>query len=244
MTKHRTGTREEWRAARLALLEREKELTRLSDELARKRQRLPWVRVDKTYMFDTEEGPRRRSPSSSTGARSCSSTTSCSAPTGRRAASAARFWPTTSTARLVHLEQRDVSFVCVSRAPLEKLLAYKQRMGWRFPGVSSYGQRLQLRLRRLLHTLEQLQNGAEHAFRWVEGSKLHVRVSRARAHSRSRTASPTTPSPPVRPRRRRADLTCIPAARPDTKGPKRRRASLPLGYPWWRRHDEYEDEEA
>ncbi|HUK71662.1 MAG TPA: DUF899 family protein [Streptosporangiaceae bacterium] len=80
MTSHKTGTREEWLAARLELLQAEKALTRRTDELARQRQELPWVRIDKDYRFDTDEG-QRRSPTCSEGARSFSSTTSCSRPT-------------------------------------------------------------------------------------------------------------------------------------------------------------------
>ena len=90
MTKHMTGTRKEWLAARLELLEAEKELTRRSDELARRRQELPWVRIDKEYRFETDEGRAPRWQTSSEGARSSSSTTSCSGPTGRRAAPPAR----------------------------------------------------------------------------------------------------------------------------------------------------------
>ncbi len=94
---HTTGTREEWLAARLELLDAEKELTRRSDEVARQRQALPWVRVDKDYRFETDQG-RPRLTASSRAARSCSSTTSCSGPTTRRDAHPARRSPTASTA--------------------------------------------------------------------------------------------------------------------------------------------------
>ena len=99
MTKHLTGTREEWLAARLELLKEEKELTRRSDEVARRRQELPWVRVDKEYRFETEEGIvsladlfRGRSQSSSI--------TSCSGPITRRDARPARRSRMVSTASL------------------------------------------------------------------------------------------------------------------------------------------------
>src|SRR5215207_9955277 len=95
---HRIGTREEWLAARKDLLEREKEVTHRNDELARERQELPWVPIEKEYTFDTDEGPRR-CRSSSAGARSCSSTTSCSGPPTTRAALCARRAPTRSTVR-------------------------------------------------------------------------------------------------------------------------------------------------
>src|SRR4030081_48235 len=138
MTDHKTGTREEWLAARLELLAAEKALTRRSDELARSRQELPWVAVDKEYRFETDEGTasladlfRGRSqlivyhfmfgPDYDAGCRSCS-------------AIADGF-----NGSVVHLENHDVSFFAVSRAPLPRLQAYKQRMGWTFPWASSYG---------------------------------------------------------------------------------------------------------
>jgi predicted dithiol-disulfide oxidoreductase (DUF899 family) len=138
MTKHITGTREEWLTARLELLEAEKELTRRSDELARRRQELPWVRLDKQYRFETDDGSasladlfRGRSqllvyhfmfgPDFKAGCPSCSAI----------ADSFNGIW--------THLANHDVMFWAVSRAPLEKLQAYKQRMGWTFPWASSFG---------------------------------------------------------------------------------------------------------
>ena len=138
MTAHMTGTRKEWLAARLELLEAEKELTRRSDELARRRQELPWVRVDKAYRFETDEGSasladlfRGRSqllvyhfmfgPDYTAGCPSCS-------------AIADGF-----DGFVVHLANHDVTLSAVSRAPLAKLQAYKQRMGWKFPWASSFG---------------------------------------------------------------------------------------------------------
>ncbi|MGJ5748921.1 putative dithiol-disulfide oxidoreductase (DUF899 family) [Streptomyces puniciscabiei] len=138
MTGHKTGTREEWLAARLELLEAEKELTRRGDELARRRRELPWVRVDKDYRFETDEGTasladlfRGRSqllvyhfmfgPDYTAGCPSCS-------------AIADGF-----NGSVVHLAHHDVMFWAVSRAPLAKLQAYRQRMGWTFPWASSYG---------------------------------------------------------------------------------------------------------
>jgi len=137
-TTHRTGTRKEWLAARLALLDEEKELTRRSDELARRRQELPWVRVGKEYRFETVEGNatladlfRGRSqlivyhfmfgPDYKAGCPSCSSI-------------ADGF-----DGFVVHLANHDVTLAAVSRAPLAKLQAYKRRMGWRFPWASSVG---------------------------------------------------------------------------------------------------------
>ncbi len=136
MTDHKTGTRKEWLAARLELLEAEKDLTRRSDELARRRQELPWVRIDKAYRFETDEGTasladlfRGRSqllvyhfmfgPDYGAGCPSCS-------------AIADGF-----NGFVVHLENHDVAFSAVSRAPLAKLRAFKRRMGWTFPWASS-----------------------------------------------------------------------------------------------------------
>ncbi|MGH8779681.1 DUF899 domain-containing protein [Paraburkholderia sp.] len=135
-TTHPTGTREAWLTARLDLLEAEKELTRRSDELARQREALPWVRVDKTYRFETGKGSASlkdlfdgRSqllvyhfmfgPDYQAGCPSCS-------------AIADGF-----DGFAVHLANHDVMLTAVSRAPLAKLNAYKQRMGWTFPWASS-----------------------------------------------------------------------------------------------------------
>ena len=97
MTEHKVVSREEWASSRDELLAREKEHTRLGDELARQRRELPWVRVEREYVFDTDDGPRPLAESS-TAAVSCSSTTSCSARATRPAVRPARRWPTPSTA--------------------------------------------------------------------------------------------------------------------------------------------------
>jgi len=133
---HKIGTREEWLAARSELLEAEKEHTRLGDELARRRRELPWVRVEQDYRFDTEAGPRTLAelfdgrsqllvyhfmfgPSYEAGCTTCSSIADG------------------INGVVPHLNARDVTMLFVSQAPLEKLQAYKRRMGWSFPWVSS-----------------------------------------------------------------------------------------------------------
>jgi predicted dithiol-disulfide oxidoreductase (DUF899 family) len=138
MTTHSTGTREQWLAARLQLLDAEKELTRRSDELVQRRQQLPWVRIDKPYQFDTDGGKaslhdlfQGRSqlmvyhfmfgPDYTAGCPSCSSIAD-----GLNAAQ-------------VHLANHDVMLMAISRAPLAKLQAYKKRMGWTFPWASAFG---------------------------------------------------------------------------------------------------------
>lgn len=133
-----TGTREEWMALRLNLLKEEKELTRRSDELAKHRQELPWVRVDKEYRFETDKGNvllknlfQGRSqllvyhfmfgPDYTAGCPACSSIAD------------------SFDGFAVHLANHDVMLWAVSRAPFEKLQVYKQRMGWKFPWASSFG---------------------------------------------------------------------------------------------------------
>jgi predicted dithiol-disulfide oxidoreductase (DUF899 family) len=137
MIDHKTGTREEWLAARLELLEAEKALTRRSDELALLRQELPWVRIDKEYRFATDEGAASLAdlfggrsqllvyhfmfgPDYAAGCPSCS-------------AIADGF-----DGSVVHFANHDVAFYAISRAPLTKLQAYKQRLGWSFPWASSF----------------------------------------------------------------------------------------------------------
>lgn len=136
MTTHAIATRDQWLAARLELLEAEKALTRCGDEIARQRQALPWVRVERAYRFETERGSATLAdlfegrsqlivyhfmfgPDYKAGCPSCS-------------ALADSF-----NGSVVHLAQHDVTLTAVSRAPIDKLLAYKRRMGWSFPWASS-----------------------------------------------------------------------------------------------------------
>jgi predicted dithiol-disulfide oxidoreductase (DUF899 family) len=138
MTEHRIGTQEEWQAQRDELLLGEKELTRRGDELARKRRELPWVPVEKDYRFETEDGTKTLAdlfdgrsqlvvyhfmfgPSWSAGCPVCSSITDTLAP------------------QVPHLRARDTTLLLASRAPLEKLLAYRTRMGWGIDWVSTVG---------------------------------------------------------------------------------------------------------
>ena len=138
MENHTIATRAVWTEARKELLAKEKELTRLRDELARKRRDLPWVRVDKPYVFEGPNGQETlpqlfdgRSqlvvyhfmygPDSDTPCKSCS------------------FWADNFERNVVHLKHRDVTLIAVSRAPLDRLEAFKRRMGWTFKWVSSAG---------------------------------------------------------------------------------------------------------
>jgi predicted dithiol-disulfide oxidoreductase (DUF899 family) len=185
MTKHKTGTREEWLAARLPLLAAEKEHTRRGDELARRRQELPWVRVDKEYRFDTDGGSasladlfRGRSqllvyhfmfgPDYTAGCPACS-------------AIADGF-----DGSAVHLAHHDVMLWAVSRAPLAKLQAYERRMGWTFPWASSFGSDFNLDFD-VWSTDEQQRRGVEYNYRreapsegpekFGEGAKLFAAMS-------------------------------------------------------------------
>jgi predicted dithiol-disulfide oxidoreductase (DUF899 family) len=160
---HTIGTHEEWLAARKALLVREKELTRLSDELARERRALPWVAVEKPYAFDTDDGPRTLAelfdgrsqlliyhfmfgPDWDLGCPSCS------------------FLADEVDGGAIHLAANDVTFVFVSRAPLEKIQAYKARMGWDIRWVSSFGTDFNFDFG-VSFTDEQRAQGAEYNFR-------------------------------------------------------------------------------
>src|SRR3954452_7932472 len=172
MTRHVTGTREEWLAARLELLEAEKELTRRGDELARRRQELPWVRVDREYRFETDEGSasladlfRGRSqllvyhfmfgPDYTAGCPSCS-------------AIADGFY-----GFVIHLANHDVMLWAVSRAPLTKLRAYERRMGWTFPWASSYGSDFNSDFNVAFTEEQQREGGVEYNYRREAAAVAH-----------------------------------------------------------------------
>jgi predicted dithiol-disulfide oxidoreductase (DUF899 family) len=192
MTKHRTGTREEWLAARLELLEAEKEHTRRGDELARRRQELPWVRIDKAYRFETDEGSasladlfRGRSqllvyhfmfgPDYTAGCPACS-------------AIADGF-----DGFVVHLANHDVTLSAVSRAPFAKLQAYRRRMGWSFPWASSFGSDFNFDFSVGFTEEQQREGGIEYNYR--REAPLETRGGRepgAAMPSRSATDGPAT----------------------------------------------------
>jgi predicted dithiol-disulfide oxidoreductase (DUF899 family) len=168
------GTREEWLAARRELLQAEKELTRRGDELARRRQELPWVRIEKEYRFDADEGSasladlfRGRSqllvyhfmfgPDYTAGCPSCS-------------AIADGF-----DGFAVHLANHDVMLWAVSRAPLAKLQAYKQRMGWNFPWASSFASDFNFDFNVSITEQQQREGGYEYNYR--RGAARPLRAS-------------------------------------------------------------------
>ena len=177
MVTHRTGTREEWLEARLALLGEEKELTRHGDAVAKRRQELPWVRIDKPYRFATDDGSasledlfRGRSqllvyhfmfgPDYKAGCPSCSMIADA------------------FNGSVVHLANHDVMLWAVSRAPLPKLQAYKARMGWSIPWASSAGSDFNLDFNASF-TPEQVGEGADYNFRRDDPGMNIARAAKA-----------------------------------------------------------------
>lgn len=165
-TRPNVVSREEWQEARKELLEKEKELTRRSDELARERQELPWVQIDKEYVFQTDDGEKTLAelfegrsqllvyhfmfgPEYEAGCPTCSSI----------ADGFDGVFP--------HLKARDVTLLAASRAPIDKLQAYKERMGWRFPWVSSFESDFNFDFGTSV-TKEQQREGAEYNYLFVE----------------------------------------------------------------------------
>ena len=218
MTRHTVGSREEWLAARLELLHAEKELTRRNDELTRQRQQLPWVRIDKDYRFETPDGTatlpdlfRGRSQllvhhMMFPGCPSCSS-----AADGYNGIA-------------IHLENHDVAMTTVSRYPIAELTAFKKRMGWTVPYVSSLGSDFNFDFG-VAYTDEEMASGPEH--------NLHSNWDHSDTPASQLAADETIPSPNDMPP-------------PDAVGIERvrvgRRHRLPhvLGLrPWRRRHVGY-----
>jgi predicted dithiol-disulfide oxidoreductase (DUF899 family) len=137
MPEHKVGTREEWREARNELLERENEHAERSEELARLRRELPWVPVEKEYAFDTEDGKKTLAELFD-GRSQLLAYNIMFGPSYEGACPGCSNLADHLDASLVHLNYRDVTLLCFSRAPLEKLQAYKRRMGWQFRWVSTY----------------------------------------------------------------------------------------------------------
>jgi predicted dithiol-disulfide oxidoreductase (DUF899 family) len=264
MTTHKTGTREEWLAARIELLKAEKELTRRGDELAQQRLQLPWVRIDKDYRFDTDQGSaslpdlfRGRSqllvyhfmfgPDYKAGCPSCS-------------AIADGF-----NGIATHLANHDVMLWAVSRAPLEKLQAYEKRMGWTFPWASSSDTSFNFDFN-VSFTEEQQRDGAveynyrrekpiSDVFRWRAGEEGGGDSAEAKLAAMSGTDVPTY-------HRERPGMSAFAMENGVVyhtyssygrgvdaiwsmypwldRAPKGRNEASP----WWRRHDEYEQQRA
>ena len=171
MAEHRVGTREDWLAARIVLLEREKEVTRLNQDVTRQRQALPWVPVEEDYVFDTNDGPKRLAdlfdgrsqllvyhfmlgPHTPDGCPGCSF--------------AADHW----SGAVSHLNAHDVTFVLASRAPLDRINEYRERMGWTIPWVSSGGTDFNRDF--VLYTEEQRRTGKGLNFGTPHRAGVHV----------------------------------------------------------------------
>ncbi|WP_368562120.1 DUF899 domain-containing protein [Pseudoxanthomonas sp. UTMC 1351] len=135
---HPVVSRDEWLAERKKLLAREKELTRLSDQIARERRALPWVRVDKNYVFDTLEGPRTLGDLFE-GRRQLLVQHFMFAPGWEQGCKSCSYMADHNDGANLHLAQRDVTLLAISRAPLADIEKFRQRMGWKFKWVSSYG---------------------------------------------------------------------------------------------------------
>jgi predicted dithiol-disulfide oxidoreductase (DUF899 family) len=257
MTTHKTGTREEWLAARLELLKAEKELTRRSDELARQREALPLVPVDKAYRFETDEGSasladlfRGRSqllvyhfmfgPDYKAGCPSCS-------------AIADGF-----NGFAVHLANHDVTLWAVSRAPLAKLQTYKQRMEWTFPWASSQGGDFNFDFNVSLTEEQQRKGGVEYNYRRgghaLDAASAPPPVSKFAAACGTDTLTYSRDRPGMS-SFVREDGVVYHAYSTYARGldglwgmyqwldraPNGRNET---GGPWWRRHDEYEHKEG
>jgi predicted dithiol-disulfide oxidoreductase (DUF899 family) len=241
MTGHKTGTREQWLAARRELLEAEKRHMRQGDELARRRQELPWVPIEKEYVFETNNGTRTlaelfdgrsqllvyhfmfgfgfRVDEQNPGCTGCSLV-------------ADHF-----DAAVPHLNARDVTLVAESIAPLERLHAYAERMGWKFPWVSSLGSDFKYDFGAAF-TEEQQRNGAEYNFRhWdhpvpqKEGMSAFV-IKDAVVHHTYSTYE------------RGVEQLMGTYAYLDVAPLGRNEEALEYGAAWWHRHDEYETARA
>jgi predicted dithiol-disulfide oxidoreductase (DUF899 family) len=253
MTTHRIGTREEWLAERLDLLKAEKELTRRSDTLAQRRQELPWVRVDKEYRFETEEGGatiadlfKGRSqllvyhfmfgPDYAAGCASCSSIAD-----GFNGVA-------------VHLANHDVMLSAVSLAPTVKLQAYKQRMGWTFPWASSLSSDFNFDFNVSITEEQQRQGGIEYNYR-RGGQPLNLTTRYPEPVVQFATTSGTDAPTYMRERPGMSAFVLEDGVVYHTystyargldglwgmyqwldRAPKGRNEA---GGPWWRRHDEY-----
>lgn len=237
MTDHTTGTREEWLAARLKLLEAEKEWSRRGDELARQRQKLPWVRIDQEYRFETDEGSA--SLLDLFLGRSQLITYHFMFGYGLRVTDKRKGCTGCSLVAdhfdgvIPHLNGRGISLVCVSMAPLQELQDYKRQMGWKFPWVSSLGSDFNYDFG-VAFTEEQQRNGADYNFQHVdtpepqkEGMSAFALQGGAVYHTYSTYA-------------RGVEALMGTYQFLDLAPWGRNEEALEFPQAWWRRHDEYE----
>jgi predicted dithiol-disulfide oxidoreductase (DUF899 family) len=168
---HSVVPREQWLGARLALLAKEKEFTQLREQLSQERRALPWVRVDKAYVFDTPGG-KQMFPELFDNRSQLIVYHFMFAPEWEQGCSHCSFWADHFDGMGVHLNHRDVSFVAISRAPLAKIAEFKKRMGWKFKWVSSLGNDFNFDFN-VSFTPDQLKNGAAF-YNYARGHNDHT----------------------------------------------------------------------
>jgi predicted dithiol-disulfide oxidoreductase (DUF899 family) len=139
MPEHQTGTREEWQAARQELAQLEAEYAALGQKVTERRRELPWVRVEKEYRFDTEDGAKTLAELFDGRSQLLAYNIMFGPDYDLGACPGCSNLGDELDATRAHLNHRDVTLICFSRAPIERLVAYKERMGWRFPYVSTFG---------------------------------------------------------------------------------------------------------
>jgi predicted dithiol-disulfide oxidoreductase (DUF899 family) len=139
MTEHRIGTREDWQAARDELAKLESEQAKQNEEIRRKRLELPWVPVEKEYVFDTEDGKKTLAELFEGRSQLLAYNIMYGPDYENGACPGCTNLADGLDGGLIHLNHRDITLMCFSRAPIDRLTAYKKRMGWQFPYVSTYG---------------------------------------------------------------------------------------------------------
>jgi predicted dithiol-disulfide oxidoreductase (DUF899 family) len=179
MTEHTIGTQEEWLRARKELLAEEKELIDRGKELTKNRRELPWVRLDKEYRFETEEGTKTLAELFD-GRSQLLAYHIMFAPDWTAACPGCSGLADHLDPAVPYLNQHDVTMICISHAPIEKVEAYKRRMGWTFPYVSSFGSDFSFDFN-LAFTDEQRQGGAEYNFEPVDFDKVVAEFSESKS---------------------------------------------------------------
>ena len=139
MSEHNIGTREQWQAARDELAKLEAEHAERNNEIKEKRRELPWVPIEKEYEFDTEEGKKTLAELFDGRSQLLAYNIMYGPDYTKGACPGCTSLGDEFSGSLIHLNKRDVTFLCFSRAPIDQLAAYKKRMGWEFPYVSTYG---------------------------------------------------------------------------------------------------------
>lgn len=235
---HPVVSRDEWIAARKALLAKEKQLTRQRDQLAAERRRLPWVRVDKPYMFDAPGG-KATFADLFDGRSQLIVQHFMFGPDWEEGCVGCSFGADHADSARLHFEHRDLSFVAVSRAPLAKIEAFKRRMGWRFNWVSSLGSDFNHDFN-VSFTKEQMANGKVFYNYELQDSQSEELSGISAFYKDERGAIFHTYSTYAR-----GDELLSTAYMYLDLAPKGRdEEGLPFPSAWWRHHDKYEDKRA